>query len=191
MAAQVFYELLGFNARRSARRGCAQARAQRSAAARGRRRRARSRWRRTRRIRCRRRCSRRSAPTSTAHPGDVSTVHLGESPEEVEFLAHGTGPWRDLLDELGAWTDAWNAPGVSPVEYLADLGFLDSRVLVVHGVQFDGDDLARLRGARHDGGRRVRGATGTSASASAARGVLRDGRRRWRSAPTAWRASAI
>ena len=31
------------------------------------------------------------------------------------------------------------------MQYLADLGFLDSRVLAVHGVQFDGDDLARLR----------------------------------------------
>jgi cytosine/adenosine deaminase-related metal-dependent hydrolase len=31
------------------------------------------------------------------------------------------------------------------VQYLADAGFLDSRVLAVHGVQFDGDDLTRLR----------------------------------------------
>jgi cytosine/adenosine deaminase-related metal-dependent hydrolase len=80
-----------------------------------------------------------------AHPGDISTVHLGESPEEVEFLARGTGPWRDLLMALGVWTDAWEAPGASPVQYLAELGFLDSRVLVVHGVQLEGDDLARLR----------------------------------------------
>ena len=33
---------------------------------------------------------------------------------------------------------------MSPVRYLSDIGFLDSRVLVVHGVQFDGDDLTRL-----------------------------------------------
>jgi cytosine/adenosine deaminase-related metal-dependent hydrolase len=80
-----------------------------------------------------------------AQPGDVSTVHLGESPEEVEFIAEGTGAWRDLLVTLGVWTDAWKAAGVSPVQYLADMGFLDSRVLVVHGVQLEGDDLARLR----------------------------------------------
>jgi aminodeoxyfutalosine deaminase len=79
------------------------------------------------------------------HPGDVSTVHLGESPEEVEFIADGTGPWRDLLVTLGAWTDTWKAAGVSPVQYLADMGVLDSRVLAVHGVQLEGDDLARLR----------------------------------------------
>lgn len=80
-----------------------------------------------------------------AHPGDVSTVHLGESSDEVEFLDCGTGGWRDVLTGLGVWTAAWRAPGVSPVRYLADLGFLDSRVLAVHGVQCDGDDLTRLR----------------------------------------------
>jgi 5-methylthioadenosine/S-adenosylhomocysteine deaminase len=34
---------------------------------------------------------------------------------------------------------------VSPADYLAGLGFLDRRVLAVHGVQCSGDDLARLR----------------------------------------------
>ncbi len=75
----------------------------------------------------------------------VSSVHLGESQEELEFLNDGTGAWRTLLEELGVWTDEWTPPGNSPVEYLADLGFLDSRVVVVHGVQFSGEDLATLR----------------------------------------------
>jgi cytosine/adenosine deaminase-related metal-dependent hydrolase len=75
----------------------------------------------------------------------VSTVHLAESAEELEFVRRGAGPWRDLLQEIGTWNEAWEPPGGSPVEYLADLGFLDSRVLAVHGVQFTGDDLARLR----------------------------------------------
>ena len=80
-----------------------------------------------------------------AHPGDISTVHLAESVDEVEFLARGTGGWRELLGELGVWSSAWRPPGVSPVAYLADLGFLDARVLAVHGVQCRGDDLARVR----------------------------------------------
>lgn len=79
------------------------------------------------------------------HAGAVTSVHLGESPEEIEFIRRGTGPWRALLEELGVWTDEWEAPGTSPVEYLERLGFLDRRVLAVHGVQFDGDDLDRLR----------------------------------------------
>jgi cytosine/adenosine deaminase-related metal-dependent hydrolase len=80
-----------------------------------------------------------------AHPGQVTSVHLGESAEETEFIRRGVGPWRTLLEELGVWTDAWTPPGTSPVAYLEQLGFLDRRVLAVHGVQFDGDDLDRLR----------------------------------------------
>ncbi len=75
----------------------------------------------------------------------VSCVHLAESPEEVELLAKGTGQWRTLLDELGAWNPEWRMPGASPVEYLDDLGFLDARVMAVHGVQCTGEDLRRLQ----------------------------------------------
>jgi cytosine/adenosine deaminase-related metal-dependent hydrolase len=80
-----------------------------------------------------------------ARSGQVTSVHLGESLEETEFIRRGSGPWRELLEELGVWTDAWAAPGTSPVAYLEQIGFLDRRVLAVHGVQFDGDDLDRLR----------------------------------------------
>jgi aminodeoxyfutalosine deaminase len=79
-----------------------------------------------------------------AHAPAVSTVHLGESPEEVEFLTRGSGPFRTLLDKMGAWNDEWRAPGTSPVAYLSDLGFLDRSVLAVHGVQFEGEDLSTL-----------------------------------------------
>jgi cytosine/adenosine deaminase-related metal-dependent hydrolase len=82
------------------------------------------------------------------HRPAVSTVHLGESREEVEFLRKGAGPWRTLLEELRVWNEQWEAPRASPTEYLADIGFLDSSVLVVHGVQFDGTDLARLHTLR-------------------------------------------
>ncbi len=82
-----------------------------------------------------------------AHPGARSSVHLAESPAEVELLRHGTGPARDMLVHLGAWTDDWDVPGGSPVEYLSALGLLDPRVLVVHGVQLDGGDLERVRAA--------------------------------------------
>ena len=48
-----------------------------------------------------------------------STVHLGESAEEVEFLRSGDGPCRELLQDLGAWDSSWQAPNCGPVEYLA------------------------------------------------------------------------
>src|SRR5439155_25706484 len=67
-----------------------------------------------------------------------------ESAEEVEFIARGTGPWRALLEELGVWDRAWVAPQVSPVQYLDEAGFIDPRMLAVHGVQMTATDLARL-----------------------------------------------
>jgi cytosine/adenosine deaminase-related metal-dependent hydrolase len=73
-----------------------------------------------------------------------SSVHLSESPEEVQFIAQGDGPWRGVLEELGAFDPGWVAPGVSPVQYLHENGFLDRRVLAVHGVQMSDADLARL-----------------------------------------------
>lgn len=79
------------------------------------------------------------------HPGAVSSVHLGETPEELELLRHGTGEIRRVLEELGRWPAGWRPPGVGPVDYLADLGVLDPRMLVVHGVQFGRPDVERLR----------------------------------------------
>ena len=77
------------------------------------------------------------------------SVHVSESVEEVEFIRTGGGPWRQLLEEAGVWNAGWNAPGVTPVRFLDDSGFLDARVLAVHGVQMTPADLSRLaaRGA--------------------------------------------
>ena len=77
------------------------------------------------------------------------SVHLGESPQEIEFLRAGTGEWRALLEALGVWNPGWSAPGCGPVEYLERFGVVGPALLAVHGVQFDDDDLARLarRGA--------------------------------------------
>jgi cytosine/adenosine deaminase-related metal-dependent hydrolase len=49
-----------------------------------------------------------------------------------------------LLEEIGSWDPAWVAPGGSPVQFLDESGFLDGRLLVVHGVQMTTTDLDRL-----------------------------------------------
>jgi aminodeoxyfutalosine deaminase len=72
------------------------------------------------------------------------SVHLSESAAEVEFIRTGGGPWRTFLEEVGAWDPGWRSPGISPVEYLDECGFLSPRVLAVHGVQMSAADLARL-----------------------------------------------
>jgi cytosine/adenosine deaminase-related metal-dependent hydrolase len=75
------------------------------------------------------------------------TVHLAESAEELEFLRTGRGPFRDLAEDLGVWTDPWTTPACDPVEYLRRLGYLQPGTLVVHGVHLTDDNLATLRDA--------------------------------------------
>ena len=72
------------------------------------------------------------------------SVHVSESPEEVEFIRRGRGGWPDLLKRLGAWDPDWRAPRCSPVEYLERLGFWNDRTLAVHAVQARDEDLALL-----------------------------------------------
>jgi aminodeoxyfutalosine deaminase len=75
------------------------------------------------------------------------SVHLGESPEEIHFLRDGSGPWRELLEKLDVWSDAWTPPACGPVEYLDRLGLLNERLLAVHAVQLTDDELRHLASA--------------------------------------------
>ena len=77
-------------------------------------------------------------------PASRTTVHLGEAAAEIEFLRNGTGPCRTGLERMGKWDPSWVPPHCGPVEYLDRMGFLDDRVLVVHGVQFTAAELKRL-----------------------------------------------
>jgi aminodeoxyfutalosine deaminase len=75
------------------------------------------------------------------------SVHVGESPEEIQFLRDGTGGWRTLLEQLGAWNDRWQPPACGPVEYLDRMGLVTGRLLAVHGTQLTDAELAHLASA--------------------------------------------
>jgi aminodeoxyfutalosine deaminase len=53
------------------------------------------------------------------------SIHVAETRVEAEFLETGEGQLRLLLEERDAWDPSWSPPGVSPVQYLADLSLLD------------------------------------------------------------------
>lgn len=74
----------------------------------------------------------------------VSSVHLGESLEEVRFLESGDGAFRALLERVGAWNPSWETPKCGPADYLARLGVLSPRLLAVHGVRLRDDELKLL-----------------------------------------------
>ncbi len=75
------------------------------------------------------------------------SVHLAESADELEFLRTGHGPFRQLLEDLGAWNAGWTVPGCDPVEYLDRVGYLQRGVLAVHAVHLTETGLERLRAA--------------------------------------------
>jgi cytosine/adenosine deaminase-related metal-dependent hydrolase len=81
-------------------------------------------------------------------PSERTSVHLGESRAEIEFLQTGSGPWRELLEAVGASDPSWVAPECGPVDYVDRMAFLDERLIVVHGVQFEAHDLERIAARR-------------------------------------------
>ncbi|MGO9482554.1 MAG: amidohydrolase family protein [Candidatus Kryptoniota bacterium] len=75
--------------------------------------------------------------------GAITSIHLAEIPDEVEFLRTGKGRIVDLLNaRVKNWR--FDAPNLSPVEYVDSLGILDERTLCVHCVYVDENDIKLL-----------------------------------------------
>ncbi len=72
------------------------------------------------------------------------SIHLAESTDEVELLEKGSGPLHDLLLDRGVARSELPRQGLGPVAYVDSLGCLDERLIAVHCVQAETDDLALL-----------------------------------------------
>ncbi len=70
------------------------------------------------------------------------TIHLAESPAEIQLLSAGKG---ELVDKLYALV-GWPAPEPlgSPVDYLLQAEALRPDTLLIHGVQLDAADIHRI-----------------------------------------------
>jgi aminodeoxyfutalosine deaminase len=73
------------------------------------------------------------------------SIHVAEHVEEIEFLEHGTGFCRKVLQDLGRWAPFWTPPGTTPAQYLDQLEVLDSHTLLVHAVHLSAEDWELLR----------------------------------------------
>jgi len=69
-------------------------------------------------------------------------VHIAESPAETDFVRDGTGPFADALRARGIPIEPH---GVTPVEYLAQLGVLQRDLLCIHCVQVNDRDIDLLK----------------------------------------------
>lgn len=71
--------------------------------------------------------------------------HLAESADESEFLACQTGPFRQLWDTLGGWTDDVPRFAGGPIRLAKHVGLLDTpQSLLVHVNYADDDELELL-----------------------------------------------
>ena len=75
-------------------------------------------------------------------------THIAESPDELELLAHGTGPMRERLESLNAWDGSSIPRGSSPLDYLTPLTNL-RHPLVIHGNLLNDREITWLSQHRH------------------------------------------
>lgn len=73
--------------------------------------------------------------------GVPPSIHAAESPAETEFLATGDGPIaRSLYPAVGCAEPPPRRRARSPIVYLAEIGALAERPVLVHAVHVDEDD---------------------------------------------------
>jgi len=70
-------------------------------------------------------------------------MHLAETREELELLNLGSGPFREMLETIGAWEAAEDARLSCVLDYLTELSRAE-RALVIHGNYLDDDEMAFL-----------------------------------------------
>lgn len=75
-------------------------------------------------------------------------THLAESPDEAEFLAHHTGPFRELWESLNAWDDQVPHFDGGPIRFAQSLGLLDHPTLLAHVNYCDNEELSILAAGR-------------------------------------------
>jgi cytosine/adenosine deaminase-related metal-dependent hydrolase len=76
--------------------------------------------------------------------GQIFSIHVAESAQEVEFMQTGSGVFREFLLERGAWDGSFRIPGKGSVQYLDGLGVIDSNTLCVHAVHVDHAEIQIL-----------------------------------------------
>jgi len=69
-------------------------------------------------------------------------MHAAESEAEDLFVRAGRGPFGERFAKRSI---AWNAPGVSTIQYLKQVGILDTQPLLAHCIRVDDEDIESLR----------------------------------------------
>ena len=66
------------------------------------------------------------------------TIHAAESIEEQDLMLHGKGFFAEMYEKMNL---EWNAPGISSIEFLAEIGVLRAKPLLAHCVKVSERDI--------------------------------------------------
>ena len=69
-------------------------------------------------------------------------MHAAETSMEVSLLREGKGPFADGLRSRGI---DWQAPGISPIQYLNEHGILNTHPLLAHCIHVDDADIETMK----------------------------------------------
>jgi len=70
-------------------------------------------------------------------------IHAAESPAEAAYFKDRTGAIAEFYHEKGLPMDL-HPVGLSPIQYLAELGVLNAKPLLIHGVQVSEEDVKTI-----------------------------------------------
>jgi cytosine/adenosine deaminase-related metal-dependent hydrolase len=76
------------------------------------------------------------------------TTHLAESPDESQFLASHTGPFRELWREIGGWDEGVPRFQGGPIRFAKAVGMLDYPTAFAHVNYCDDDELKLLAASK-------------------------------------------
>jgi cytosine/adenosine deaminase-related metal-dependent hydrolase len=67
-------------------------------------------------------------------------THIAETKDEVEFLTRGTGHFVSLLSDFNM-LGKWKHPGLRPINYLKNIGFLENECILIHCNYISDDEI--------------------------------------------------
>ena len=85
----------------------------------------------------------RRSKTVSMELGLSIATHISETLDEVEFLTRGSGKFISLLNEFNMLNN-WKAPGLKPVNYMKNIGFLENGCILVHCNYLTGEEVDQI-----------------------------------------------
>ena len=70
-------------------------------------------------------------------------THISETIDEANFLTRGAGNFVSLLRDFDMLND-WNPPGLRPVNYMNNIGFLENGCILVHCNYLTGEEVDHI-----------------------------------------------